>query len=194
MKRLMIFLTGGLLLSWIFAVAAMADVKPVGEPEEVQQAQPVLSSGQTSGTPAPPVQSASPQAFQLNWLSINGGGAINASSASYQLGLSVGQSVAGYATSSSYQMGIGFWYGAPTGGPICLAAKGDLNGLGGLTASDAVLMLNCVFLGNGSGTVGGDCNLCYSDVNCDINLSASDAVLELNRIFLGSTAPPWCGS
>jgi hypothetical protein len=77
--------------------------------------------------------------------------------------------------------------------PACGAAKGDMNGVGGLTAADAILMLNCAFLGSGVGTVGGDCNLCYSDVNCEGNLTASDAVLELNRIFLGSTAPPWCG-
>ncbi|MGH8003522.1 MAG: hypothetical protein ACRECJ_02205, partial [Limisphaerales bacterium] len=77
--------------------------------------------------------------------------------------------------------------------PACGAAKGDLNGVGGLTPSDVVLMLRCVFNADGTGTVGGDCNLCYTDVNCDDNLTPSDVVLELNRVFAGLTAPPWCG-
>ncbi|MCI0405538.1 MAG: hypothetical protein L0Z48_06600 [candidate division Zixibacteria bacterium] len=189
MKRLLIFLTGVALLSWLVAATAMADVKPVGEGEEVLQVQPVPPSGQTTGTPVPPVRSTSPQVFQLNWLSINGGGAINATSASYQLGLSVGQSVAGYATSPSYQMGIGFWYGAAAGAPACAAAKGDLNGAGGLSPADVVLMLNCVFTGNGAGTVGGDCNLCYADVNCAGGLTPSDVVLELLAVFNGQPFP-----
>jgi len=131
----------------------------------------------------------SPQAFQLNWLSINGGGAINASSTNYQLGLSVGQSVAGFATSSSYQMGIGFWYGAASGAPACGAAKGDLNGVGGLSPADAILMLNCAFLLNGAGTVGGDCNLCYTDMNCVGGLTPADVIIEMNYVFL-AIAPP----
>ncbi len=51
-------------------------------------------------------------AYQLNWLSINGGGSGNDNSHSYQLGLSVGESITGSAGSSSYRMGSGFWYGA----------------------------------------------------------------------------------
>ena len=188
MKRLLIFLAGVALLSWAFSAATMADVKPVQEPEEVLQVPSIPPAGQTGGAPVP-AQLVSPQAFQLNWLSINGGGAINASSASYQLGLSVGQSVAGFATSASYQMGIGFWYGAAPESSVCAAAKGDLNGAGGWTPSDVVLMLNCVFTGNGSGTVGGDCNLCYSDVNCSGGLSPSDVVLELLRVFNGQPFP-----
>jgi hypothetical protein len=69
----------------------------------------------------------------------------------------------------------------------CSRAKGDMNGVGGYTPADAVLMLNCVFLGTGS------CDLCFSDVNCSGGLTPADAVLELNRVFLGLTAPPWCG-
>ena len=190
MKRLFISLAVGTLLSWVFEGAALADVKPAEEPEEVLQVQAVPPSGQVGGKPAPPVvPSVSPQAFQLNWLSVNGGGAINASSTNYQLGLSVGQSVAGFASSPSYQMGIGFWYGAAPGAPACAAIKGDMNGSGGptpLTPADVVLMLRCVFNSDGTGTVGGDCNACYADVNCSggVNpLTPSDVVLELLAVF-----------
>jgi hypothetical protein len=194
MKRLNVL--GGimsLLLVLALPIIAVAGTKPVPTTEEETfQTQTVKPEEKVPNTTIS-VRPVSPQAFQLNWLSINGGGAINASSTNYQLGLSVGQSVAGFASSSSYQMGIGFWYGA-AGTPACAAAIGDLNGVGGFTAADGVLILNCIFLGNGTGTIDGNCSLCYADVNCDGNLTASDAVLELSRIFLGSTAPPWCGS
>ncbi|MGE5692474.1 MAG: DUF4215 domain-containing protein, partial [Candidatus Zixiibacteriota bacterium] len=67
--------------------------------------------------------------------------------------------------------------------PFCVNARGDLNGMGGLSPADAVLMLNCVFL-DPSG-----CELCYSDVNSDGVLTPADAVTELNAVFLGFTFP-----
>lgn len=177
----------GAVLVWLFSALAAASVKPVQDPDKIIPKQKAASQPSTANI-SPQTRPASPQAYQLNWLSINGGGAITASSPSYQLGLSVGQSVAGAASSPSYQMGIGFWFGA-AGAPACAAAKGDMNGVGGLTASDVVLMLNCVFIGNGAGTVGGDCNLCYADMNCSGGLSASDVVIELNYIFQGVPLP-----
>lgn len=60
---------------------------------------------------------------------------------------------------------------------------GDVNGDGNLTAADAVLMLNCVFLGTG------DCALVFTDVNCDGALSPADAVSELNLVFLNNPLP-----
>jgi len=132
----------------------------------------------------PAANVASSATFQLSRLSINGGGDINASSASYRLGLSIGQSVAGTASSASYQMGIGFWYGAGGG---CANARGDMNGDGIYTAADVVMVLNCAFLDFGN------CEICFTDVNCDGIKTASDVVLELNKVFLGLTNPPWCG-
>jgi hypothetical protein len=61
--------------------------------------------------------------------------------------------------------------------------KGDLSNDGFLTAADAVLMLSCVFLGEGT------CSLPAADLDCNGNLSAADAVLELNQIFLGAGLP-----
>lgn len=59
-------------------------------------------------------------------------------------------------------------------------APGDINGDGAFTASDVVLMLNCVFLATGN------CALIFTDLNCDGGLTTADAVLELNLIFLGT--------
>lgn len=187
MKNVKAFIAALFSLVLLLASIAAADTKPLLEADEITEQQPKVSQEEDSNTPAAS-QTASPQAFQLNWLSINGGGAINASSTNYQMGLSVGQSVTGFGSSSSYQMGIGFWYGA-AGAPACAAAKGDMNGVGGITPADAVLMLNCVFLGNGAGTIGGDCNLCYSDLNCVGGLTPADAVIQLNYVFLGTPLP-----
>ncbi len=188
MKSLKVLL--GAMTLFVFSLTAItaADVKPVQEAEEVVQTQ--ITQLQKEGVnPVFPTRSASPLAFQLNWLSVNGGGAINASSTTYQLGLSVGQSVAGFASSPSYQMGIGFWYGAATGTPVCAATKGDLNGSGGLSAADVSLMLNCVFLNSGAGTAGGDCNPCYADANCSGGLSPADVSIELLAVFLFTPFP-----
>jgi hypothetical protein len=67
--------------------------------------------------------------------------------------------------------------------PVCAAARGDLNGDGNFSAGDAVLMLNCVFLGTGI------CEPCFADVNCDGALTSVDVVLELNKVFLGNAFP-----
>lgn len=67
--------------------------------------------------------------------------------------------------------------------PFCANEKGDMNGMGGLTPADAVIMLNCVFL-DPTG-----CGLCYSDVNSDGSLTPADAVTELNAVFLGALFP-----
>jgi hypothetical protein len=61
--------------------------------------------------------------------------------------------------------------------------RGDLNHDGFLAPSDAVLQLNCVFLGSGA-----DCELFTTDMNCDGQLSPSDAILLLQRIYLNAPA------
>ncbi len=177
MKRITYLVLLTAFLAFGFTSVLAADVQSAGEPAE--------NSTPVVGKPA----TAAP--VEVNWLSINGGGISYGSGGPLQVGYSIGQSVADREGSGgTVKVGIGFWYGSTL---VCGAAKGDLNGLGGFSAADGVLMLNCVFLGSGVGTIGGDCNLCYTDVNCDGGLSASDAVLELNRVFVGLTAPPWCG-
>lgn len=63
------------------------------------------------------------------------------------------------------------------------AAKGDMNSDGSLTAADAVLMVNCVYLGTGA------CILSIADVNCSGGLTAADAVIELQAVYLATPFP-----
>ena len=65
-----------------------------------------------------------------------------------------------------------------------IRAPGDLNGDGSFSASDVVLLLNCVFQQTG------DCDLSFTDLNCDGRLSGTDIVLELYLVF--SEIPVTC--
>ncbi len=66
--------------------------------------------------------------------------------------------------------------------PTGTTLRGDLNGNGTYEASDAVLLMNGVFLGQPLGDLGA------ADVNCDGDLTAADVVTELQLVFLGQSA------
>ncbi len=172
MKRVTILALFAALLTIGFVSALAADAQPAGQSDE--------SSYSSIGSARPAVT------LDLSWTSINGGGISYGSGGTRRIGYSVGQSVAGEGSGGSRRLGIGFWYGSTR---VCGALKGDMNGIGGLSAADISLLLTCVFLNNGAGTVGGDCNLCYADVNCSGGLSASDVSLELLAVFLGTPFP-----
>lgn len=174
MKRITYLVLLTAFLAFGFTRVLAANVQSAGEPAE--------NSTPVVGKPA----TAAP--VEVNWLSINGGGISYGSGGPLRVGYSIGQSVADReGTGGTVKIGIGFWYGSKR---VCGANKGDLNGVGGLSPADVVLMLNCVFLSNGAGTVGGDCSLCYTDMNCIGGLTPADVVLELNYVFLGT--PPLC--
>jgi hypothetical protein len=123
---------------------------------------------------------ASPDSFQLNRFSINAAGAIDDSSASYRLGLSLGEPVVGTASSASYQMGTGFWY-EPS-----LLKRGDANGDGIIDAADVVYLLNYLYRNDPPPDPyeAGDCN-------CDGEVTAGDVVYLINYLFRG-WPPPSC--
>jgi hypothetical protein len=174
MKHITIFALFAALLTIGPATAFAADTQPTEEPVEQ------ISHAAVNTSPAAPVN--------VNWLSINGGGISYGAGGTRRVGYSIGQSLADReGAGGGIKVGLGFWYGSKR---VCGADKGDMNGVGGLSSADVVLMLNCVFLANGAGTLGGDCNLCYADMNCVGGLTSADVVIELNYVFLGT--PPPC--
>jgi len=69
-------------------------------------------------------------------------------------------------------------------GVITINPTGDLDVDGQFTSTDVVLILNCVFLGEG------DCTpSCRADVNCDGSPTAADVVIQLNKVYLGIAYP-----
>jgi hypothetical protein len=128
----------------------------------------------------------SPAAFNLNWYSINGGGTTNSSSGSYQMGLSVGQSAAGFAAGGPYELGIGFWYGAAAGGGACpVAITGDVNSTTTITSADIIYLVNYVFKG---GATPLPC-AAAGDVNCNGTITSADVIYLVNFVFKGGAAP-----
>jgi hypothetical protein len=136
--------------------------------------------------PVEPQATSSGAAFQLNWYSFNGGGVTNASSTNYQVGMTVGQSVAGEASGTNYEVGIGFWYGATAGGGTCpIALSGDVNLSTTLTSADIIFLVNFVFKG---GAVPMPCEA-NGDVNCTGAVTSADIIFMVNHVFKGQDAP-----
>ncbi len=173
MKRIIYLALLTAFLAFGFTSVLAADSQPADEPVESSES---VIENRAAAAPV-----------EVNWLSINGGGISYGAGGAMQVGYSIGQSAADREGSGgTRKVGIGFWYGSTR---VCGATKGDLNGAGGFTPADVVLMLRCVFNSDGTGTLGGDCNLCYADVNCLNGLTPSDVVLELLRVFNGQPFP-----
>ena len=125
------------------------------------------------------VNAASPDSFyQLNRFSINAAGAIDDSSASYRLGLSLGEPVVGTASSASYQTGTGFW------GEPCLFKRGDANGDGVIDVGDVVYIINYLYR-NGDPPSPMEAG----DANCDGIVNVGDVVYLINYLYKGGPAP-----
>jgi len=59
--------------------------------------------------------------INMNWYSINNGGAIEVAAGNIKMGLSIGQNAVGEVSAGNIKMGLGFWYGAGTGStPSCV--------------------------------------------------------------------------
>ena len=123
--------------------------------------------------------------YKLDWYSINGGGMIDASSSSYKMGLSVGQSVAGEAGSSSYKLGTGFWYGA--GSCLCLH-QGDLVQNGYIDVSDVLQLIKVAFV-NGTDVKDPDCPKTRGDVNASGVVDVTDVLYEIKTAFTNGPNP-----
>jgi len=195
LKRILI---SGVLLALFFNLGWPAKTKDktpsVERPVEQKQQNQAPSTNlldkkpETVTTPQP----ASPDAFNIPWLSINAGGDITMTSTNFGMKASVGQSVIGYATSDSFQMGIGFWYGSG-GASGCVAKPGDANASNTYTLGDIISNVNYIF--NKPGCVPTPLCwlsnlLCRGDWNGVGGVSLGDIVQSVNYIF-NKPGGPW---
>ena len=148
-------------------------------------------SGSSPGREPAPLNSASPAVttdapmYYLNWHSVNGGGATNVVGTNFRMGLSVGQSAAGWVSGTNYKLGVGFWYGAASAAcPI--AMSGDVNLSTTITSSDIIVLVNYVFKG-GAAPLPCAAN---GDVNCNGAVSSSDIITLVISVF--KAGPPPC--
>lgn len=122
----------------------------------------------------------------LDWWSVNGGGEVPATSASYRMGLSVAQPAAGEATSASYRMGLGFWYGVSRGTVICpVTMTGDVNVNGSISSADIIYLVSYVFKG---GSLPQPCEAA-GDVNCNASVTSADIIYLVAYVFKSGPAP-----
>lgn len=145
--------------------------------------------------PPSPVPEASAALYEIDWYSINGGGTITATSPSYKIGASIGQSVAGAASSPSYQMGIGFWYGAGGSGGCACDCHADPGNCDGITNIIDVSQVVNVAFRNGAAILdpNGNCPWQTTDVNCSNSTDVIDVSKLVNVAFRnGNPATEFC--
>jgi Dockerin type I domain len=124
---------------------------------------------------------------EINWQVISNGGT-DGSSTNYGLQGTVSQTATGDGSSASYGLNHGFWqdFGGSSG--PCQGECGDANGDLTVNVSDAVWVINYVF-------VGGDPPqpvLACGDANSDGTVNVSDAVWVINYVFVGGDSPGDC--
>jgi hypothetical protein len=157
-----------------------------GTPEK-ERTEPAAASTPETRQPAA-TASPAPAApnHNLDWYSINSGGAIEVASTNYRLGASVGQAVAGQVAGTNYNLGIGFWAIFGSAEAACLVEMtGDVDTSGAITAADIIACVNYVFKG---GAVPKPCEAA-GDVNCDGAVTASDIIYLVNHVFKGGAVP-----
>jgi len=121
--------------------------------------------------------------YNLDWVSINGGGKTRALGTTVKSGVSIAQSVTGEATSASYRMGLGYWFGAVVACPVELT--GDVNVDAVVTSADIIYLVNYVFKG---GSMPQPCEA-GGDVNCDASVTSADIIYLVGFVFKGGPAP-----
>ncbi len=123
--------------------------------------------------------------YTITWASINGGGITRASSTSYSMGGSAGQSAAGSSRSATYQMGIGFWYGV--GGCYC-PRQGDINADTVIDVFDVIGVIDIAFSG---GTDQQDplCPATRADVDNNGVTDVFDVIYLIATAFSGGPNP-----
>jgi len=106
--------------------------------------------------------------FDLNWNTIDGGGATYLTGGAFQLGATAGQPDAGTMSGGAFTLGGGFWHGVA---PSCYP---DCDGVGGLTANDFQCFLDAFVA-----------NLPYADCDGVGGLTANDFQCFLNAFVAG---------
>jgi hypothetical protein len=100
--------------------APEVDAKPNSASEIYDDLVPVPALENPRGEIKPTSASTSGgQPINMDWYSINNGGAIEVAAGNIKMGLSIGQNAVGEVSSGNIKMGLGFWYGATGTGAGC---------------------------------------------------------------------------
>jgi len=185
------FLCAGVAFAAAITLLAASENAPLSQPSgDSSVAAPTLrasppAESHSTGT----TEGSSSASYVLDWYSINGGGAVNATSPTYRLDALAAQAIVGEASSPSYQMGIGFTYGA---GACSCPCHGDPQCDGVRNVQDVVQTVNVAFRGYAP-VFDPQCPRQRTDVNCDNVTTVVDVVKMVNVAFRGySPATQFC--
>lgn len=124
---------------------------------------------------------------EINWQVISSGGT-DGDSENYGLKGTVGQTAEGTGSSENYGLNHGFWQGYAGGQQPCQGICGDANNDETVNVSDAVKIINYVFVGGEEPQP----VLACGDANSDGMVNVSDAVKIINYVFVGGGPPEDC--
>ncbi|MBD3218653.1 MAG: hypothetical protein GF310_10280 [candidate division Zixibacteria bacterium] len=123
---------------------------------------------------------------EINWQVISNGGT-EGSSTNYGLKGTLSQTAVDEGASTNYKLRHGFWQIFAATGP-CQGECGDANFDLSVNVSDAVWVINYVFIGGDEPQP----VLACGDANSDDFVNVSDAVWIINYVFIGGGAPSTC--
>jgi hypothetical protein len=123
---------------------------------------------------------------EINWQVISNGGT-DGGSTNFGLQGTVSQTSTGQGSSENFGLKHGFWQIFTAAGP-CQGICGDANFDLTVNVSDAVYIINYVFVGGGEPQP----VLACGDANTDGDVNVSDAVYIINYVFVGGGAPEDC--
>lgn len=158
-----------------------AVVTPVPTDNEAVTAPPQDPVAPTS---SPAAATAAP--VNMDWYSINNGGAIEVAAGNIKMGLSIGQNAVGEVSAGNIKLGLGFWYGAAgSSAPTCACDCAHDPVCDGVTdIFDVAQCVNVAFRNNPD--IGDPNILCpwnTTDVNCDDVTDIFDVALMVNVAF-----------
>jgi hypothetical protein len=124
---------------------------------------------------------------EINWQVISNGGT-EGSSTNYGLKGTVSQTAIDEGSSTNYKLKHGFWQIFATSGGPCQGECGDANFDLSVNVSDAVWVINYVFIGGPEPQP----VLACGDANGEGSVNVSDAVWIINYVFIGGGPPGDC--
>lgn len=153
------------------------DIIPATEPTLIESAQSEATPSVAGGNPV-----------NMDWYSINNGGAIEVAAGNIKMGLSIGQNAVGEVSAGNIKMGLGFWYGASgSGAPSCdCDCHGDPQCDSVTNIFDVTHAVNVAFRGGAAiPDPNGLCLLQTTDVDCNGVTNIFDVTRFVNVAFRG---------
>lgn len=153
-------------------------------PHMQQQASPSQTESVAGGNPV-----------NMDWYSINNGGAIEVAAGNIKMGLSIGQNAVGEVAAGNIKMGLGFWYGAGGSGACACQCHGNPDCSGGIDIVDVSLFINVALRFDPPGGIDDPLATCpyqTTDVDCNGITDIVDVSRAVNVAFRDALPVGYC--